>query len=108
MSQWQCTSMQLGLEASHPISTQHKLWTGYGCQRFDCALHFRLCCLIELQIERVTCSKSGITLEGTLHLTAHHLIFNYDKGIEPEMWVSYHIKFYSGVSLRNLPRCHTP
>ncbi|KAI0072274.1 phosphatases II [Panus rudis PR-1116 ss-1] len=37
------------------------------------------------------CSKSGQTYSGTLHLTAHHLIFNHDEpeGGKEEMWVPY-------------------
>ncbi|KZP21226.1 phosphatases II [Athelia psychrophila] len=41
------------------------------------------------KIEGVLCAKGGVTLPGTLHLTAHHLIFNYDEGKQPEMWVPY-------------------
>lgn len=41
-----------------------------------------------LQVEGVACTKSGTTLVGTIHLTAHHLIFRYDAEAEKEMWVS--------------------
>ncbi|KAF7975840.1 hypothetical protein HWV62_8405 [Athelia sp. TMB] len=41
------------------------------------------------KIEGVLCAKGGVTLPGTLHLTAHHLIFNYDEAKQPEMWVPY-------------------
>lgn len=40
------------------------------------------------QVEGVLCSKAGITLPGSLHLTAHHLIFRYDEQDREEMWVS--------------------
>ncbi|KII89144.1 hypothetical protein PLICRDRAFT_175372 [Plicaturopsis crispa FD-325 SS-3] len=40
------------------------------------------------QVERVVCTKSGVTAIGTIHLTAHHLIFNYDDGKLDEMWAS--------------------
>lgn len=40
------------------------------------------------QVERVACTKSGTTLLGTIHLTAHHLIFRYNGEAEKEMWVS--------------------
>ncbi|KAJ7709637.1 protein-tyrosine phosphatase-like protein [Mycena rosella] len=41
------------------------------------------------KVEKVTCTKNGTTLLGTIHLTAHHLIFRYDDGEEKEMWVPY-------------------
>ncbi|KAJ3712280.1 protein-tyrosine phosphatase-like protein [Lentinula raphanica] len=41
------------------------------------------------KVEHVQCTKSGTTSSGTLHLTAHHLIFQYDGGKEKEMWVPY-------------------
>ncbi|TFK42336.1 protein-tyrosine phosphatase-like protein [Crucibulum laeve] len=41
------------------------------------------------KVERVACTKSGATSVGTVHLTAHHLIFRYDGGKEKEMWVPY-------------------
>ncbi|PBK78460.1 phosphatases II [Armillaria solidipes] len=41
------------------------------------------------KVERVTCTKSGSTLTGTIHLTAHHLIFQYDEDKESELWVPY-------------------
>ncbi|KAE9394118.1 phosphatases II, partial [Gymnopus androsaceus JB14] len=40
-------------------------------------------------VEHVLCTKNGSTLAGTIHLTAHHLIFRYDDGKEKEMWVPY-------------------
>ncbi|KAG6854569.1 hypothetical protein C0991_004905 [Blastosporella zonata] len=43
------------------------------------------------QVERVACTKSGTTRLGTIHLTAHHLIFRYDEQSEKEMWVPYPI-----------------
>ncbi|KAJ7510118.1 protein-tyrosine phosphatase-like protein [Mycena galericulata] len=42
-----------------------------------------------MQVEKVSCTKNGSTLLGTIHLTAHHLIFRYDNGKEQEMWVPY-------------------
>ncbi|KAI9445984.1 phosphatases II [Lactarius indigo] len=41
------------------------------------------------KVSNVLCSKSGRTLPGTLHLTAHHLIFSYDDDTQSEMWVAY-------------------
>ncbi|KIK59568.1 hypothetical protein GYMLUDRAFT_201729 [Collybiopsis luxurians FD-317 M1] len=41
------------------------------------------------KVEHVLCTKNGSTLSGTIHLTAHHLIFRYDGGKENEMWVPY-------------------
>ena len=41
-----------------------------------------------LKVSNVLCSKSGRTLPGTLHLTAHHLIFSYEDDSQPEMWAS--------------------
>lgn len=46
----------------------------------------RLIC--KCQVEGVLCSKAGLTQPGTLHLTAHHLIFAYDETGKEEMWVS--------------------
>ncbi|RDB22283.1 Phosphoinositide 3-phosphatase [Hypsizygus marmoreus] len=43
------------------------------------------------KVERVACTKSGTTKQGTIHLTAHHLIFRYDGEAEKEMWVPYPI-----------------
>ena len=41
-----------------------------------------------LQVEQVLFAKSGSTSRGTIHLTAHHIIFRYDDEDEKEMWVS--------------------
>ncbi|KAJ7085820.1 protein-tyrosine phosphatase-like protein [Mycena belliarum] len=41
------------------------------------------------KVETVSCTKNGTTLLGTIHLTAHHLIFRYDDVNEKEMWVPY-------------------
>ncbi|KAF7363665.1 Phosphoinositide 3-phosphatase [Mycena sanguinolenta] len=41
------------------------------------------------KVENVSCTKNGSTLVGTIHLTAHHLIFRYDDANEKEMWVPY-------------------
>lgn len=35
------------------------------------------------------CSKAGSIASGTVHLTAHHLIFHYDDPAKEEMWVSH-------------------
>ncbi|GLB34678.1 putative protein-tyrosine phosphatase family, non-receptor class myotubularin subfamily protein [Lyophyllum shimeji] len=43
------------------------------------------------KVERVACTKTGTTRQGTIHLTAHHLIFRYDEEAEKEMWVPYPI-----------------
>ncbi|KAJ3805998.1 phosphatases II [Lentinula aff. lateritia] len=40
-------------------------------------------------VEHVLCTKGGTTFSGTIHLTAHHLIFQYEGGKEKEMWVPY-------------------
>ncbi|KAH9950277.1 phosphatases II [Amylocystis lapponica] len=41
------------------------------------------------KVEGVLCSKGGSTAPGTLHLTAHHLIFHYDDTGKEETWVPY-------------------
>ncbi|KAF8211986.1 protein-tyrosine phosphatase-like protein [Mycena galopus ATCC 62051] len=41
------------------------------------------------KVEDVSCTKNATTLVGTIHLTAHHLIFRYDDASEKEMWVPY-------------------
>jgi len=48
---------------------------------------------MNLQVEDVLCRKSSRTASGTLHLTAHHLIFCYDDKTaeEEEMWVSCYL-----------------
>ncbi|KIO13458.1 hypothetical protein M404DRAFT_579426 [Pisolithus tinctorius Marx 270] len=43
----------------------------------------------DLQVERVLCGKSGSAHYGSLHLTAHHLIFRYEDAGMEEMWVPY-------------------
>ncbi|TDL25030.1 phosphatases II [Rickenella mellea] len=41
------------------------------------------------KVEGVACRKPGHAAQGTLHLTAHHLIFKYDFDAEEELWVPY-------------------
>ncbi|KAF9484650.1 protein phosphatase [Pholiota conissans] len=41
------------------------------------------------KVEQVLFSKSGSTSVGTIHLTAHHIIFRYDDAGEKEMWMPY-------------------
>ncbi|KAK7467356.1 phosphatidylinositol-3-phosphatase ymr1 [Stygiomarasmius scandens] len=41
------------------------------------------------KVEEVLCTKAGETLSGTVHLTAHHLIFRYADDKVKEMWVPY-------------------
>ncbi|KAI0819030.1 protein-tyrosine phosphatase-like protein [Irpex lacteus] len=41
------------------------------------------------KVDGVLCSKSGKTLPGTVHLTAHHLIFAYEEKDKEELWVPY-------------------
>ncbi|OCH88796.1 phosphatases II [Obba rivulosa] len=41
------------------------------------------------KVEGVLCSQGGVTSSGTLHLTAHHLIFHHDDSEREEMWVPY-------------------
>lgn len=41
-----------------------------------------------LQVEQVLFTKSGSIWRGTIHLTAHHIIFRYNDEDEKEMWVS--------------------
>jgi myotubularin-related protein 6/7/8 len=41
-----------------------------------------------MQVDNVVCTKQAVSSLGTLHLTAHHLIFRYDNDNEEEMWVS--------------------
>jgi myotubularin-related protein 6/7/8 len=47
---------------------------------------------LTLQVDRVQYNKPGLRVEGTLHLTAHHLIFKYpDPSGDQEIWVSLDI-----------------
>ena len=41
-----------------------------------------------VQVEQVLFGKSGSISRGTIHLTAHHIIFRYDDEDEKEVWVS--------------------
>lgn len=41
-----------------------------------------------LQVEQVLLAKSSSISRGTIHLTAHHIIFRYQDEDEKEMWVS--------------------
>ncbi|EED77729.1 predicted protein, partial [Postia placenta Mad-698-R] len=41
------------------------------------------------KVEGVLCSKAGSIASGTVHLTAHHLIFHYDDPAKEEMWIPY-------------------
>ncbi|KAH9989088.1 protein-tyrosine phosphatase-like protein [Russula compacta] len=41
------------------------------------------------KVSNVLCGKSGRASPGTLHLTAHHLIFSYADDTQPELWVAY-------------------
>ncbi|PCH37791.1 phosphotyrosine protein [Wolfiporia cocos MD-104 SS10] len=41
------------------------------------------------KVEGVLCTKAGITTSGTIHLTAHHLIFHHDDPEREETWVPY-------------------
>ncbi|KAF7322631.1 Protein phosphatase [Mycena chlorophos] len=41
------------------------------------------------KVAQVACTRNGSTLVGTIHLTAHHLIFRYDDDKEKELWVPY-------------------
>ncbi|KAF9447881.1 phosphatases II [Macrolepiota fuliginosa MF-IS2] len=41
------------------------------------------------KVERVGITKAGATSTGTVHLTAHHLIFHYDDQKLEEFWVPY-------------------
>ncbi|KAH9930636.1 protein-tyrosine phosphatase-like protein [Fomitopsis serialis] len=41
------------------------------------------------KVEGVFCTKTGSTASGTVHLTAHHLIFHYDDTGKEEMWIPY-------------------
>ncbi|KAG1756401.1 phosphatases II [Suillus paluster] len=41
------------------------------------------------KVEKVLCGKSGSAQYGSLHLTAHHLIFRYEDAEKEEMWVPY-------------------
>ena len=42
----------------------------------------------DIQVEQVLFTKSGSISRGTIHLTAHHIIFRYNDEDEKEMWVS--------------------
>ncbi|KAH9483902.1 Phosphoinositide 3-phosphatase [Psilocybe cubensis] len=41
------------------------------------------------KVEQVIFSKAGSISQGTVHLTAHHIIFRYDEAEEKEMWMPY-------------------
>lgn len=41
------------------------------------------------KVEDVGWMKGGVTSKGTIHLTAHHLIFRFDDIQQKEMWVPY-------------------
>ncbi|PPQ93282.1 hypothetical protein CVT25_015280 [Psilocybe cyanescens] len=41
------------------------------------------------KVEHVVFVKSGSLSQGTVHLTAHHIIFRYDDAEEKEMWMPY-------------------
>ncbi|KAF8197472.1 protein phosphatase [Pholiota molesta] len=41
------------------------------------------------KVEQVLFAKSGSISKGTVHLTAHHIIFRYDDAEEKEMWMPY-------------------
>ncbi|KAF5358546.1 hypothetical protein D9756_001301 [Leucocoprinus leucothites] len=41
------------------------------------------------KVEQVTITKGGVTSTGTVHLTAHHLIFHYENEKLEETWVPY-------------------
>ncbi|KAG2365707.1 phosphatases II [Suillus spraguei] len=41
------------------------------------------------KVEKVLCGKSGGAHYGSLHLTAHHLIFRYEESEKEELWVPY-------------------
>ncbi|KIY73237.1 phosphatases II [Cylindrobasidium torrendii FP15055 ss-10] len=41
------------------------------------------------KVEGVTCAKAGASQKATVHLTAHHLIFQYESADEEELWVPY-------------------
>ena len=64
--------------------------------------HIRDC----LQVEQVLFAKSGLISRGTIHLTAHHIIFRYDDENEKEMWVS-DVVHLCLIVLKESGRCHT-
>ncbi|VDB82792.1 unnamed protein product [Peniophora sp. CBMAI 1063] len=41
------------------------------------------------KVPHVTLQKGGKSFLGTLHLTAHHLIFSFEDASAPEMWIPY-------------------
>ncbi|THH16496.1 hypothetical protein EW146_g4156 [Bondarzewia mesenterica] len=41
------------------------------------------------KVENILCTKPSKAYSGTLHLTAHHLIFSSNDGVESEMWIPY-------------------
>lgn len=65
--------------------TRTTTWTRYECPRCVDLLAYSPI-LIMQQVDSVACTKGGETNAGSLHLTAHHLIFRRDQG--EEMWVS--------------------
>lgn len=63
-----------------------------------------------LQVEQVLFSKGALVSHGTLHLTAHHIIFRYDEPVsdETEMWVSDLVVICCNAFKNSSPldRCH--
>ena len=41
------------------------------------------------QVEQVVITKGRVNSSGTVHLTAHHLIFHYEDSQLGETWVSW-------------------
>ncbi|KIL69936.1 hypothetical protein M378DRAFT_184300 [Amanita muscaria Koide BX008] len=41
------------------------------------------------KVESVVCTKGAVASRGSIHLTAHHLIFRFDDTQKEEMWVPY-------------------
>ncbi|KAI5828942.1 phosphatases II [Schizophyllum commune Tattone D] len=41
------------------------------------------------KVSDVACTRNGVTSKGTVHLTAHHLIFHFDEAEQKELWIPY-------------------
>ncbi|KAF9036634.1 protein-tyrosine phosphatase-like protein [Panaeolus papilionaceus] len=52
------------------------------------------------KVEQVLFSKGALVSHGTLHLTAHHIIFRYDEPVsdETEMWLTFHTRTFESFS----------
>lgn len=95
MSATRSRARVLGPTCISELNTAH--FSRHGCDKgrqsaYVISAH-RKSLIYLLQIEGVLCRKAGKTLRGTVHLTAHHLIFVHDNKVEEELWVSLKFEF---------------